>query len=498
MHTPMQSAASLSLSALQSLLERAATRRVVCIGDLMVDRYVYGEVDRISPEAPIPVMARRREVGMLGAAGNVARNAAALGAEVELIGLVGDDPDADALAGLIEAEPRIGGHIVAERGRRTTVKTRFVASGQQLLRLDSEDTAQPDRKTARSLIEAIADAPGERHAILVSDYAKGVVTAEVVEAALEAGRACGAPVVVDPKGRSFAKYGPVDLIKPNARELALTTDLPCGTDPEVERALEVALNACAARAIVVTRAERGMSLAERGKPVVHVHGVARQVFDVSGAGDTALAALGVALACGADLEEAVQLAILASGVAVGKVGTAVVTPDELIEAEMTRHLAPAEAKVMGLDSVVAAVERWRRDGLRVGFTNGCFDILHKGHVSYLAAARAACDRLIVALNTDASVRGLKGEGRPVNDLESRALVLAGLASVDLVTAFDAPTPIRLIEAIRPDVLIKGADYSIETVVGADMVQSYGGRVFLAPIVEGYSTTAAIARMAGAK
>ena len=238
-----------------------------------------------------------------------------------------------------------------------------------------------------------------------------------------------------------------------------------------------------------------MSLAERNRPVRHFHGVARQVFDVSGAGDTALAALGVALATGADLGTAVELAILASGVAVGKVGTAVVTPDELIEAEMSRHLAPAEAKVASLDGVLRAVSRWRAEGLKIGFTNGCFDILHRGHVTYLAQARAACDRLIVGLNTDASVRGLKGEGRPVNDLESRALVLAGLASVDLVTAFDAPTPLALIEAIRPDVLVKGADYTVEQVVGHEVVQAYGGRVYLAPIVEGHSTTSTIAKLA---
>lgn len=487
----------LSLSELQSVLERAAGRRVLCLGDLMIDRYVYGEADRISPEAPIPVMMRQRETSMLGAAGNVARNLAALGVKVDLIGLVGDDAEADALAGLIEAEPRMEGHIVAERGRRTTVKTRFVASGQQLLRLDAEDAAPAGKLAARGLIDAAADAVAGKGAVLLSDYAKGVATPEVIAAVVEAAAAAGAPVVVDPKGRSFAKYGKVALIKPNARELALTTDLPCHTDEEVERALARALDDCAADAIVVTRAARGMSLAERGKPVRHLQGVARQVFDVSGAGDTALAALGAALAAGLDLDRAVELAILASGVAVGKVGTAVVTAEELIEAEMAHRLAPTEAKVMSLEGVLGVVARWRAEGLKVGFTNGCFDVLHRGHVIYLGQARAACDRLVVGVNTDASVRGLgKGEDRPVNDLESRALVLAALGSVDLVTAFDAPTPIALIEAIRPDVLVKGADYTLEQVVGADVVQAYGGRVFLAPLVEGYSTTTIIARMAG--
>jgi len=486
----------LSLSEIQFLFERVAGRRVLCVGDLMIDRYVYGEADRISPEAPIPVMTRQSEISMLGAAGNVARNVAALGAEVDLVGLVGDDPEADALGRLIEAETRVEGRIVAERGRRTTVKTRFVASGQQLLRLDAEDAMAAGKKGTRGLIEAVEDAATGKGAILLSDYAKGVATPEVIAAVVGAAERVGAPVVVDPKGRSFAKYGKVRLVKPNARELALTADLPCNTDDEVELALAKALDACEAEAIVVTRAGRGMSLAERGRPVRHLQGVARQVFDVSGAGDTALAALGVALAAGLALDQAVELAILASGVAVGKVGTAVVTPEELIEAEIARHQAPFDAKVMSLDGVLKAVARWRRQGLTVGFTNGCFDILHRGHVSYLSQARASCDRLIVGLNTDASVKALKGDGRPVNDLESRALVLAALSSVDLITPFDAPTPITLIEAIRPDVLIKGADYTVATVVGADVVQAYGGAVILAPLVEGHSTSATIARMAG--
>jgi D-beta-D-heptose 7-phosphate kinase/D-beta-D-heptose 1-phosphate adenosyltransferase len=228
--------------------------------------------------------------------------------------------------------------------------------------------------------------------------------------------------------------------------------------------------------------------------VRHFWARARLVFDVSGAGDTTLAALGAALAGGAHIDEAIAFAILASGVVVGKVGTAAVSPAELIDAEVAERLAAQESKIAPLDAVLACVAHWRGAGLRIGFTNGCFDILHRGHVSYLAEARKACDRLIVAVNTDASVRILKGEGRPVNDLESRALVLAGLASVDLVTPFDTGTPIALIEAIRPDVLLKGADYTIETVVGADVVQSYGGEVKLVPIVEGYSTTAAIRKM----
>jgi D-beta-D-heptose 7-phosphate kinase / D-beta-D-heptose 1-phosphate adenosyltransferase len=299
---------------------------------------------------------------------------------------------------------------------------------------------------------------------------------------------------VDSKARSFARYCAVDLIKPNALELAHATDLPTETDAQVEAALAHALGLWDAKAILVTRAGKGMSLAVRGRPVRHFPTTPREVFDVSGAGDTTLAALGLALATGIALEEAIAFAQLAAGVAIGKAGTSTVSPEELVEAAITAHMAPAEAKVATPQRMADEVARWRARGLRVGFTNGCFDILHKGHVAYLTQAKGWCDRLIVGLNSDDSVRALKGEGRPVNDLESRALVLAGLGSVDLVVPFEEDTPIALIEAARPDVLIKGADYSEDEVVGGKEVKSWGGEVRLAEIVEGYSTTAAIAKM----
>jgi D-beta-D-heptose 7-phosphate kinase/D-beta-D-heptose 1-phosphate adenosyltransferase len=329
--------------------------------------------------------------------------------------------------------------------------------------------------------------------ILLSDYGKGVVTPGVIAACREAA-ADGGCVIVDSKARSFARYGQVDLVKPNAAELAYATDMPVSTDAEIEAALARALELCEAKAVLVTRAAKGMSLAVRGEPVRHFPGTPREVFDASGAGDTTLAALGLALAAKASIEDAVAFAQLASGVAVGKVGTATVSPDELMEETLAAHMAPAEAKIATPARMIEEVARWRAKGLKVGFTNGCFDVLHRGHVAYLAQARGWCDRLIVGLNSDRSVKALKGEGRPVHDLESRALVLAALGSVDLVAPFDEDTPIALIEAARPDVLIKGADYTEETVVGAKEVRSWGGEVKLAAIVDGFSTTAAIARM----
>ena len=457
---------TLDLGALQSLLERVRGLKIACVGDLMLDRYVYGEVSRISPEAPIPVLRTSRTVAMPGGVGNVARNIAALGGVARLGAVIGEDAAGAELTALIGAEPHIEDLVARPAGASTIVKTRFVSGGQQLLRLDDEAAPTPIQDS---------NAFAEASVYLLSDYAKGVVSDALLASALTAAQISGAPVVVDPKGRDFARYGAVDVIKPNASELAGATGLPAGTDAEVETALAALLAATTAKAIIVTRAGKGMSLARRGEPVKHFPGRAREVFDVSGAGDTGLAAIGLALGAGASLEMAVEFAILASGVVVGKAGTAVVTPADLIEAELSQHATAAVSKVTPLEELAVEVEGWRRQGLKVGFTNGCFDILHRGHVAYLAQARSWCDRLVVALNTDASVKRLKGEGRPVNDLDSRAVVIGGLASVDRVTSFDDPTPIALIERLRPDVLIKGSDYRREGVVGGDLVESWGGR-----------------------
>jgi D-beta-D-heptose 7-phosphate kinase/D-beta-D-heptose 1-phosphate adenosyltransferase len=477
----------MDLSALQALLERAPGLTLACVGDIMLDRYVYGEVSRISPEAPVPVLRAVRESAMLGAVGNVARNVAALGAKVSLAAAVGNDAGGAEINALLKAESALFGHLDWIDGGVTTCKTRFLSGGQQLLRLDREGGDPPLVRDPESFVLRVALSGAQ--VVLVSDYAKGYVDAGVLREIA----ATGLMVVVDPKGADFARYGDVDLLKPNAGELAAATGLPVGDDAEVEAALARGLALWPAKAILVTRGAQGASLAQRGRPVLHVRARARAVFDVSGAGDTSLAALGLALAAGASLDEAAAFAVLASGVAVSKPGTAVVTPSELIAAEMAAHGAPLEAKITSARQAADVAAAWRAQGLRVGFTNGCFDVLHRGHVDYLTQARSWCDRLIVALNTDGSVRALKGEGRPVNDLESRSAVIAGLASVDLVTAFDAPTPLALIEAVRPDVLVKGADYTVETVVGADLVQGWGGEVRLATFTPGFSTTATLKR-----
>jgi D-beta-D-heptose 7-phosphate kinase/D-beta-D-heptose 1-phosphate adenosyltransferase len=335
-------------------------------------------------------------------------------------------------------------------------------------------------------------------AIVISDYAKGVLTPRVISEVIALARAAGRPVVADPKGVDFTRYRGVTVLKPNARELSAAMGLPVGTDEEAEAAGEAAMRLAGAEALLVTRSERGMSLMRMGAPALHFPGRAREVFDVSGAGDTALAALALGLAVGAALPDAAQLANVAAGIAVGKVGTALVYPGDVVTALHSHQLESAEAKILPLSAAEEMVQRWRVRGLRIGFTNGCFDLIHPGHVSLLAQARAACDRLVVGLNADSSVKRLKGEGRPVNTETARAVVLGSLASVDAVVLFEEDTPLRLIETLRPDVLVKGADYALADVVGADIVQSYGGAVMLAELRPGHSTTGTIAKLAHAQ
>lgn len=475
-------------------MERLNGSRLVVVGDIMLDRFIYGDVSRVSAEAPVPVLAHVHESAMLGGAGNVARNVAAVGGLVSLVGVLGDDgPGREALR-LIGEEAGIEGYLVTDTARPTTVKTRFSSSGQQLLRLDTETVEPISGEVEANIVRAIGHAAADREAILLSDYGKGVVTPAVIAACREASER-GAVLIVDSKARRFDRYGRVDIVKPNAAELSRATDLPTETDAEIETALEMALSACEARGVLVTRASKGMSLALRGEPVRHFSRPAVEVFDSAGAGDTALALIGLAFGAKADPAVAIQLALIACGVVVGKTGVATASAREIVDAELALAGIAAKASLTSMAEMVATVARWRAQGLRVGFTNGCFDILHPGHVAYLAQARSWCDRLIVGLNTDRSVRAAKGPARPVNALEARATVLSALSCVDLVVGFDEDTPLSLIEAARPDLLVKGGDYAVAEVVGADSVLGWGGEVKLATFVDGHSTTETLCRVA---
>lgn len=476
-------------------LPRLADARILCVGDIMLDRYVYGAVDRVSPEAPIPVLRVQRESAALGGAGNVAHNLAMLGASVQLVAAIGADDAGSQLRSLLASIRAISADLAEDSSHPTTIKIRYIAGSQQLLRADQEAEGGLAEAVGTHVAAAARSAiqSGRANAVILSDYGKGVLTPPVIAAVIDAARAASIPVIVDPKGSDYGRYAQASVLTPNRRELAEATRLPVDDSDTVVAAARQLVEAVPVANVLATRGGEGMTLVGPGDGPVHLPALAREVFDVSGAGDTVVAVLAAGMGAGMAVADAAQLANVAAGIVVGKVGTAALRPEELADA-----LAGGRGlgdKILDTAGLADRVAQWRARGLRIGFTNGCFDLVHPGHISLLEQASAACDRLVVALNSNASVRGLKGEGRPVQDEAARARVLASLAGVDAVTIFDAETPLALIESLRPDVLVKGADYTLDQVVGGDIVQSYGGQIVLADLVDGFSTTATVNRLA---
>ncbi len=481
-------------SALAQALERLSAARVVVVGDAMLDRFIYGEVERISPEAPIPVLRETRETAMAGGAGNVARNVASLGAVVDFVSLIGDDAAGRELSSMLAAEAGIKPILEVLGGHFTTVKTRYIAGHQQMLRADRERPFGVPQALQTQIAQGVHGLLGKAGALVLSDYGKGVLAPNGAAELIAAARKAGVPVVVDPKGTDFTRYGGATVVTPNRKELQAATGMATDSDDAIIAAARKLIGDCGIDYVLATRSADGMSLIGAAD-VHHLPAEAREVFDVSGAGDTVVATVAAALAAGVSLLDAARLANVAAGIVVGKVGTAVARRAEIADALHAGDLMRGERKLAGLDAALDHVARWRRQGLRVGFTNGCFDLLHPGHVHLLEQARAACDRLVIGLNSDASVKRLKGETRPIQSEAARAVMLGSLATVDLVVLFADDTPISLIEALKPDVLVKGADYALKDVVGGAFVQSYGGKVVLAELVPGQSTTATISRMA---
>ncbi len=484
---------------LAAAVERLAGVPVLVLGDIMLDRFVYGAVERISPEAPIPVLRIARETAMLGGAGNVLRNLAALGACPRGVAVAGEDAAGAQIEALAHDDLRAAGgdlELIRVAGRPTTIKDRFIAAGQQLLRVDRDPEGALDGDTESRVTAAAVAALEGTAAVILSDYGKGLLSDAVIAAVIAAASARGCPVIVDPKGRDFGRYRGAAWVTPNRRELQEASGLPAGDDAAVAAAARQVIGAAGVGGVLATRSEQGMTLvAGPGAATVHhLKAEAREVYDVSGAGDTVVAAFAAAIGAGLPAVSAAQLANVAAAIVVGKLGTAVARPSEILHALHASELLAAESKVSDLEGLIEQAARWRQAGLKVGFTNGCFDLLHPGHVALLEQARAACDRLVVGLNSDASVRRLKGEARPVQGEAARAAVLASLASVNRVVIFGEDTPLKIIEALKPDVLVKGADYSLEQVVGADIVQGYGGRVVLADLAPGHSTTATIEKL----
>jgi D-beta-D-heptose 7-phosphate kinase / D-beta-D-heptose 1-phosphate adenosyltransferase len=468
---------------LAAAVRRLAHANVLVIGDVMLDRYTYGDVTRISLEAPVPILTIDREVALPGGAGNVVRNVTALGAAAAFISVVGDDQAGADLTGLIGGQPNVEPWLLVQGSRTTTLKTRLLAAGQHLLRADREQTDPIHPKLAERLLRIAYDAMAATSVTVLSDYGKGVLAGDVPRALVEAARKTGRRLIVDPRGTDFARYAGADVVMPNRQELAAATHMPVDSELAIIAAAQSLRSRHGFGAVVVTRGNDGMTLVD-GDGFQHFPAEAAEVYDTSGAGDTALATLGAALAANIELPVAVRLANLAAGISVGKVGASIVRQADFLAALTPQH--SALRKVVSREEAAEQAERWRHRGWRVGFTNGIFDLLHQGHIHLLEQARAACDRLIVGLNADTSVRRLKGSPHPVQPEAARAAVLASFACVDEVCFFEDDTPEALIAELRPDVLIKGADETSEEVPGADLVRGWGGRVLQVELLQDYA------------
>jgi len=482
-----------ALSDLTSLVERLNEASVTCIGDLMLDRFVYGEVERVSPEAPVPVLRVASETDMLGGAGNVIRNLAALEARSALAAVVGDDEAGHRTETLLRELPHCRPFLIVEPGRGTTIKTRCIGGNQQILRVDREQRDAIAEETSEALLANLKEGLTATQVCVLSDYGKGVLTADLTRAVIELAHASGCRVVIDPKGTDYERYRGADIITPNREELAIATGMAAREEADLVNAAQQLRERYSIGAVVVTRSEEGMSVIEEDA-IHHLPAETLEVYDVSGAGDTVVATLAAACAVGTPLAAAAQLANVAAGIAVSKLGTAVTEARELLAILRQRQLLDFEGKVLDHQLACQLTQSWQADGLVVGFTNGCFDLIHPGHVALLEKARKTCDRLVVGLNSDASTRRLKGPQRPVQNEAARATVLASMSSVDMVVTFSDDTPLALLEELRPDVLIKGADYKLDQVVGADLVHGYGGRVELIEIVPEQSTTRIVDRL----
>jgi D-beta-D-heptose 7-phosphate kinase/D-beta-D-heptose 1-phosphate adenosyltransferase len=463
-----------------------ASKRLLVIGDVMLDKYVFGEVGRISPEAPVPVVRSTHQTIQPGGAANVAMNLSRLGAQTHLVGFAGNDEDQAQLERCLRSNG-ISSSFVSSEGFPTITKQRILGGWQQMLRLDNERLDVRPKDDYDRLIGRALEGLSGFDAVVLSDYAKGVLTEEVCQQVICAARSRGIPVLVDPKNADFLRYRGATTICPNIRELSIAARLESRDLKTLFDVAESMIPTLEIGFFTVTMSERGIALVRPGQRFI-APAVARQVFDVSGAGDTVVAVLALCLASKVETSAAMELANLAAGIVVAKVGTVPVEKHELLAALSPQMALNAADKVVALPELLVRIAQWKAHSERIVFTNGCFDLLHVGHLTVLEEARRFGDRLIVAINSDASVRALKGPSRPIVSEAERGRVLAALAAVDAVVVFDDPTPLELVLATRPDVIVKGGDYDVTTVVGAQEVLSWGGQVKLVPVVEGRSTS----------
>lgn len=461
---------------------------ILVIGDLMIDHYLWGGCERISPEAPVQVVDIARETMVLGGAGNVINNLIALGAKVSVCGVIGDDENGQELLSMLSSVGASSQGLILQHGRKTSKKSRVIASNQQILRYDQESKEAIDKTSERAIVSYVIDVIDTCDIVILSDYGKGVITDAVASGVIAAAKAGGKKVLVDPKGKDYRKYRGAYLLTPNKKEASEATGIVINDDISLQKAIVSLKETCALECSMITLSEDGIAIYDH--TMRRFPTVAKEVYDVTGAGDTVIASLSFALCCGLSIDEAAPFANHAAAVVVGKIGSATATLSEIEEYESSLHQSSSEMHIKTKEEIYLLSSRLKKEGKRVVFTNGCFDILHVGHVKYLQEAKSYGDILIVGLNSDSSVRKLKGPSRPVNTEVDRAYILAALESVDYVVLFSEETPHDLIKNIAPDILVKGGDYEGKEVVGAEFARE----LRLVQFVDGKSTTATIARI----
>ncbi|HIJ55222.1 MAG TPA: D-glycero-beta-D-manno-heptose-7-phosphate kinase [Deltaproteobacteria bacterium] len=461
--------------------------RILVIGDLMVDEYLWGDVDRISPEAPVQVVAVKNKEFTLGGSGNVVHNLATLGAEVCVAGVIGPGSNGRMLMDKFHELGVNTDGVIEDPGRFTTHKTRIIAANQHVLRIDHETKKDISEKTLKALKECITNKIESVDVVLISDYAKGVITPALLSHVVKSAEKYSKMTIADPKGLEFNKYSGVTLLTPNKKETGAAAGMEINSESDLGLAVEKILKSSHIDSLLVTCGKDGMVLFEHDAEPFRIHAEARQVFDVSGAGDTVLAVLGLAVASGASLKDAATLANIAAGIVVGKVGTATVTPDEL-SAALEPFRDPAVLKQKFLHQLADLSQELEKKGKRIVMTNGCFDLLHAGHIRLFAASKQLGDVLVVAIDDDESVRKLKGPGRPVLNARERVRILSALDSVDYVVVFSSDDLNTIMEKLRPAILTKGSDYTSDQVYGHEFIEQSGGRVMLIPVTEDISST----------
>ncbi|MDD2698129.1 MAG: D-glycero-beta-D-manno-heptose-7-phosphate kinase [Arcobacteraceae bacterium] len=474
-------------------MENSTQKRILVIGDLMIDHYLWGSCNRISPEAPVQVVDIKSETTVLGGAGNVVNNLCALGADVTVMSVIGDDEVADELSIMLDTLG-VERFLILDENRKTTKKSRIIASHQQVVRYDKESKNEIDNECEKVLVFKIFETIDRYDLVIMSDYGKGVLTESLIHKIIFAASGANLKVLVDPKGEDYSKYRGAYLLTPNKTEATMATGVEITDDVSLLKALKKLRDSASLEVPMITLSEDGIAILGENDTIIKKPTVAREVYDVTGAGDTVIASLGYCLAKGIGIEASLEFANLAAGVVVGKLGSATATIEEIEEYKSTLHKSSIESHIKTFKEIEQTVERLKKNGKKIVFTNGCFDILHRGHVSYLDVAKSFGDVLILGLNSDESVRRLKGADRPINNQDDRGFILAALESVDYVVNFSEDTPYELIKIVQPDILVKGADYEGKEVVGSDIAKE----VRLVTFIDGKSTTSTIEKIKNKK